>query len=468
MSGPSADLSVDPMTLVLSGTAATAAMASSSHALPSEQFMEPLQGSIVPGSEGFSWYSNMRPPSFSTILPAARSDPFNTLPIELSQESKMLLDHFTNNRILLQKMVESKRDPELFRFATSDPALMHGALVLSANSRANLCRDEKTHLELILYQHKTETIRLVNERLGNRRVATSDGTVGAIACLVILEALNGAAQIARVHLSGLKQLIDLRGDLHSPTMNRYLQRIVMIGDLLTSSATQTTPIFQQSPPPEGKEMKVPVSTATVAGGNLDYIEKELGLDSEISSMFVELHCVSYLMEQNDNGTLQLEKVDLHRSIYETENSVDTLMRVGVYDARTVNGVQTNSGCCTIAAYIYVYRSLRRIPYSSTLYDYMVRILKEDIDNVSGTVREVFPKEVLFWVFFVGASAGKGRPEESYFRKVLAVSRQVLSITTWEVAKFVLKKFAWVEGWNEEVDKELFNGLQELDKNMSPV
>jgi hypothetical protein len=37
---------------------------------------------------------------------------------------------------------------------------------------------------------------------------------------------------------------------------------------------------------------VPVSTATDAGGNLDYIEKELGLDSEISSMFVELHCVS--------------------------------------------------------------------------------------------------------------------------------------------------------------------------------
>jgi hypothetical protein len=64
---------------------------------------------------------------------------------------------------------------------------MHGALVLSANSRANLCMVEKTYLEPILYQHKTETIRLVNERLGIRRVATSDGTVGAIACLVILE-----------------------------------------------------------------------------------------------------------------------------------------------------------------------------------------------------------------------------------------------------------------------------------------
>ena len=111
----------------------------------------------------------------------------SVLPCNFSTLTNRLAISVTNNRILLQKMVESKRDPELFRFATSDRALMHGALLLSANSRANLCRSEKTHLEPILYQHKTETIRLVNERLGNRRAATSDGTVGAIACLVILE-----------------------------------------------------------------------------------------------------------------------------------------------------------------------------------------------------------------------------------------------------------------------------------------
>jgi hypothetical protein len=93
MSDLSADLTVNPITLVLSGTAATAAMASPSHALPPERFIEPLLGSTVPASEVLSWYLNMRPPSFSTILPAARSDPFNTLPVELSQESKMLLDH---------------------------------------------------------------------------------------------------------------------------------------------------------------------------------------------------------------------------------------------------------------------------------------------------------------------------------------------------------------------------------------
>ena len=205
-------------------------------------------------------------------------------------------------------------------------------------------------------------------------------------------------------------------------------------------------------------MRVPVSNLIRAGGNLNYIQRELGLDPEASSMFAELHCVSYLVEQNDNGTFTLEKHHLHRSIYEAEKSVDTLLRGGSCTARTINSVPLNSGCCVIAAYIYVYRSLRRIPLTSTLYDSMVRLLKQDIENVAGTVRQIFPREVLFWVFFVGASAAEGRREESYFKQQLAVSRQALLITTWEVGKFVLKKIAWVEGWNEEVDAELFNGL----------
>jgi hypothetical protein len=228
--------------------------------------------------------------------------------------------------------------------------------------------------------------------------------------------------------------------------------------LLTSSATQTKPIFQESPPRRGNETEAPAPALASTGRNLNYIKQELGLDPEVSSMFVELHCVSYLVEQDDNGTFTLEKADLHRSIYEAEKSVDTLLRGGQYEARTVHGVVSNSGCCIIAAYIYVYRSLRRIPLASTLYDYMVRLLRQDIESVADTVRQLFPMEVLFWVFFVGASAGKGRPEEFYFKHELMVSRQALMINTWEVAKFVLKKFAWVEGRNEEGDKDLFNGL----------
>ncbi|KAE9374620.1 hypothetical protein N431DRAFT_543892 [Stipitochalara longipes BDJ] len=462
MSGPSSSVSLNSMSLPPSSTSAAASMFLPLNISQSQQVVGPSLGFNNPGSEVLLWYSNTRHPSPSTLLPATRTDPFNTLPLELSQESKRLLDHFANNRILLQKTVPSTRENNLFRWVTSDTALMHGALVLAAHSWMKCYEDLRAIMEPTFYRHKTEAIRMVNERLGDRGVATNDGTVGAIACLVILEALAGTPHIGIVHLNGLKRLVDMRGDLHTRTMNNYLQRIIILGDLLTSSAIQSKPIFQESPPPEGKEIKIPVSSSTSAEEHLRYIEQELCLDPEVSSMFVALHCVSFLVEQNDNGALTLEKADLHRSIYDVEKSVDTLMRGGQYEARTVRGVQSNSGCCLIAADIYVYRSLRRIPLTSTLYDYMVRLLKEDIENVASTIRQVFPREVLFWVFFVGAAAAKERPEEAFFQQALAVSRQALMINTWEVAKFVLKKFAWVEGWNEQIDEELFNRLMQME------
>lgn len=48
----------------------------------------------------------------------------------------------------------------------------------------------RTLVEPTFYHHKAEAIRIVNERLGDRSAATSDGTVGGIASLVLVEVSN--------------------------------------------------------------------------------------------------------------------------------------------------------------------------------------------------------------------------------------------------------------------------------------
>jgi hypothetical protein len=80
------------------------------------------------------------------------------------------------------------RDPGdgLFELATSDAALLHSSLMLSANHFISV-GGARTLVESTLYQHKTTTIRMVNERLGDLAAATCDGTVGAVANLTILE-----------------------------------------------------------------------------------------------------------------------------------------------------------------------------------------------------------------------------------------------------------------------------------------
>jgi hypothetical protein len=81
------------MSLLSPNSSASTPTTSDSNIFPSQGFTEPFPISSHPGTSTVSSPSYVPSPSFSTILPAARTDPFNTLPLELSDESKMLLDH---------------------------------------------------------------------------------------------------------------------------------------------------------------------------------------------------------------------------------------------------------------------------------------------------------------------------------------------------------------------------------------
>jgi hypothetical protein len=90
---PSANVTVEPGPLLPSITPSNTSTTPILNLPRSQGTLESTSASKHHRTEVISWYSNMTQPSFSTILPATRTDPFHTLPLELSRESKMLLDH---------------------------------------------------------------------------------------------------------------------------------------------------------------------------------------------------------------------------------------------------------------------------------------------------------------------------------------------------------------------------------------
>lgn len=74
----------------------------------------------------------------------------------------------------------------MFPFAVSDPVLTHVCLLLGA-SHFVFMGGSSDMVATAFYHHKVQAIRLVNERLGDPSMALLDGTVGAVACLTILE-----------------------------------------------------------------------------------------------------------------------------------------------------------------------------------------------------------------------------------------------------------------------------------------
>jgi len=73
---------------------------------------------------------------------------------------------------------------EWFSFALSDVVLLHGTLLVSAWHLAVL---HKRPMSKAYYLHRGEAIRLVNKRLPDSIMAANDGTIGAIACLLITD-----------------------------------------------------------------------------------------------------------------------------------------------------------------------------------------------------------------------------------------------------------------------------------------
>jgi hypothetical protein len=194
--------------------------------------------------------------------------------------------------------------------------------------------------------------------------------------------------------------------------------------------------------------------------NSEFIEEVIGLDPEMVKMFSDLHWLSYLVALHDKGTLVMPSSTLNHSISECENFVDTVMRAGRYSDRTVKGVSSESGCCVIAGYIYVYLFLRRIPSSSRIFSYMLALMKQEWKRAGAFIREIFPPGLLLWVLFVGRCASSEQLE-SWFKEELVLSKDVLNLESWMEARGVLEQFAWV-GRREETYEAFWDELVEFE------
>jgi hypothetical protein len=195
--------------------------------------------------------------------------------------------------------------------------------------------------------------------------------------------------------------------------------------------------------------------------NSEFIEEVIGLDPEMVKMFSDLHWMSYLVGLHDKGSLVMPSSKLNQRICECENFVDTVTRAGRHSDRTVKGVSTQSGCCVMAGYIYVYLFLRRIPNSSSIFSYMLTLMKQEWKRAGAFIREIFPPDLLLWVLFVGRCASS-KQLEPWFRVELVLCKNVLNLKSWMEARGVLEQYAWVTGWHEETFEVLWDELAEFE------
>ncbi|RFU34703.1 hypothetical protein B7463_g1657, partial [Scytalidium lignicola] len=117
-----------------------------------------------------------------------------------------------------------------FDWALSDQALFH-ALLYTTYSYASLISGITGNREAMV--HLGKSLNLVKERLKTRELlpqpaetmVMSEGTIGAVSCMAITEALQGNFDGWRIHMIGIKEMIGTRGVTElSCTLQAKLQR----------------------------------------------------------------------------------------------------------------------------------------------------------------------------------------------------------------------------------------------------
>jgi hypothetical protein len=190
-------------------------------------------------------------------------------------------------------------------------------------------------------------------------------------------------------------------------------------------------------------------------------------------MFLDLQYLSAQVAAYESGVLIGDAFELRDSLCSTEKFIDTLIHERIERIDTSEhhidfatavlgkGHAIPVGACCRSAVIYVYLFLRRLPIHSPVFDWMVDMMRQDFERTEGTIRRVYPPELLFWLLFVAGTASLGRPDRSWFRMKLAKYRIFLKLNSWRAATAVLEKLAWLETPGESLGKSLWEELEGL-------
>ncbi|KAI0125620.1 hypothetical protein BJ170DRAFT_631839 [Xylariales sp. AK1849] len=375
---------------------------------------------------------------------------FVSYPVEMTYESRFLFDIFARYRSVVNRDVSPHSHAFLVERALSSPALLHGALLLSA-TRWTWYSGSINSIEKSFLHHKLQAIKFVNERLQDPQTAATETTIASIASLAMAESGLGRREIATAHLNGLSEILAMRGDAPSERNN-----------LLQSMISSTSQGLRQMPIHEIHSITQSIKTSPATGCFHTF------------QLFVDPFMERYQQDPRvDHKTLadflmdQTEDEDQQGGWTTPPSEAESRARF--------------SSCC-----FRLWTMLGAGDSDIFLLNWFVEALIDDICMTErGMLRGAIPRHLWFWAAMMArCAATSARPTcASEAQQIdewkdiacgkIRLATEALNIKSWEEAKVVLKSWLWrdtltddqrlMEMWEEAVmGKETI-----LDEAVSP-
>ncbi|KAK9235103.1 hypothetical protein V1525DRAFT_435000 [Lipomyces kononenkoae] len=362
-----------------------------------------------------SWTSF--PPNPISLLSAALTDPFDSLPLKITTGSYTLLNHFRRYQILVQTPVLRGNRDRWFIFALHNPAGLNASLVLAASHFMRL-GGQRPDIQSAYYHHKVEAIRIINGALVDRTTAMSDEIISAVACLTISDRAEGNLETASVHLAGLERLLELRAKDQIGYGSPMLERLII---LINSRVL----IRARLPRSERQSLEIDRRESVLSGKTGQYPSSFSKLPSRVVSMLLELQRLTELIASEPMSSVNhCQPKLLTEGITALEFSIHNL-------SHNAELFSFRSRMYLIAGVLYICLFLRKVAQPDPIYSYYVGHLKESLETAKATELEHCPTDVMLWIVFLGFVASEGRKNEEWFKTRARSLKKTLNLRSWE-------------------------------------
>ncbi|RFU29346.1 hypothetical protein B7463_g6993, partial [Scytalidium lignicola] len=371
-------------------------------------------------------------PKVDKYLPAGRVDPFNCLALSMTSSMHQLFDHYATILGPLHYPPPrcQGRNPMTLTWISSalhDDALLHSTLCSSGGFLHGNANKPSRDPQLLAnyYQHKAEAMRLVNERVSSTdlNLATSDGTLGAVALLVTGQTVHGDFNEMMAHMRGMARLVELRGGLSRLGMGGLLAGELIWCDNISAFIIGSRPLFDLPPnifstlttftdPEINALFDAPPPTA----------ENSLLYRRNISSVLSE-DLIPVLQDLNTMTTLlnlipALTETDM--LVYDRKRAILQHSLARLQDSSASTKREFTTAACLLAAIGYSILALWgfRPPmesYNNMAYRFKPAFLLTDLGNHWGAWWEM-----LLWALFISGFISGGTDERFWFYEKIQI------------------------------------------------
>lgn len=272
-------------------------------------------------------------------------------------------------------------------------------------------------------------------------------------------------------MSGLEEMIRLRGGLRNLGMQGLLNKLVIWADqcnaAITSSGlrfntayyttTDEPPSEFSLPPPEDLlEMEV-TTDASQQSVILQYLSNDIWKMFEgLSRLTVFINAIASPAMSREDRWLLGDKLDLvERRLIASANIVDAIQDID--DTYRLIHVS-----CRLAAIIHIHTTMRECANTNHVVASMVQRLRlsllefVDMDTAWSMVQEL-----LLWVLFVGGIATIVPLERTWFVEALVGPCMTLGVQTWDGVAGLLKAFFWIDKVDNSKEFSLWQEVSAL-------